>query len=141
MDNNGANNGTGASTAASASVNPLDKLESAIAAAQQSAQNTGAPAGTPQEQFSNQFGSGEPSPVGQPPASADAKPVTADTASKPEDSTISDTQLSEIKSAAELLAQNPKDLAIQAAAEDLKKQISDSVDKFLEEVTKEKTAA
>ena len=141
MDPNAAEPGNQGGVAVADKQNPVDvkgeqpvntdpslaNLEGVVAAAQQAAAASPVPqtpAETPEGQFMNQFGSGpETPPVAEVPVSV--APLD------PSINTVDD-----------LLARGPQTAeSKKTPAEELKEDVSVAVEKFLEEVTKEKVAA
>lgn len=113
------------------SPNPLADLEDVVAAAQQEVAARAVSIQTSAEEFKAQFGSGVTPPVTEIPSSSEPSVASLD----PSINTVDD-----------LLVKGPQVVEAvappeQTPAEKLKKQISDSVDAFLEEVTKEKITA
>ena len=127
------------SAVANNAVSPLGNLEGVVpvakpeVAATQPTAPVQAPKETPKVQFENQFGSGPATP-----------PVAEVPEIKQEDSKEAPVaQLDpSIKTVDDLLTKGPQVVEVeQTPAEKLKQEIAATIDAFLEEVTKEKTAA
>lgn len=123
-------------------LNPLDKLESVVVAAQEAA------AQTPEGQFNNQFGEPTTPPVAEPVpgldtalANLESTPAAFDAAPPAETPSSSVASLDpNINTVADLLAKGPQVVEAVAPAEKspadkLKEQVAASIDEFLAKVT------